>query len=454
MGENNLESLQSQIVDILGAVDKDRVDVSVGQTAIRNDQAVVLAWNKNQTLKKGFKLQDKVDDEDEGVLLYLAIRYKRNPKASNEEQRSNSISTTMSSPDTAISNENRDHDGSPRLKELTHDENNNSGANSGDNNSTPNSVHNDSHISSGITLPKAAIIPKISLSEDNSGSEESFYHDYYPASYDGSTSHIPSNQDFIKKKRKKSVHWRENLEDGPSSKPLQTPSSSSSLESEELSATKIQQQRPQSSRRTSASDEAHRRQSRDSFQRQQEAQLQQQQRISLLRRQLSVDHPSQSVTPRRSRSLDDISSNEEGKSVSSYRRRESRVRRPCSRRTRSCSPEPDWSQPLGVLTTKMDPSSLRLDSNVVLPQTPNKIRRLRSKHARFAKNVWYVGSTEKSFNSRCSKKFYIDDLDENSAHYYYFRSYPKVAPSSSSISPSTLTNYSSSFKNSSSTKFE
>ena len=60
-------------------------------------------------------------------------------------------------------------------------------------------------------------------------------------------------------------------------------------------------------------------------------------------------------------------------------------------------------------------------------QVPNRIRRLRSKHVQPSKNLWFTGSHNKSFNSRCSKRFETKDLEEDAVHYYYYRSLPKIS---------------------------
>ena len=64
-------------------------------------------------------------------------------------------------------------------------------------------------------------------------------------------------------------------------------------------------------------------------------------------------------------------------------------------------------------------------------QVPNRIRRLRSRAAggsagSTSKKVWYTGSTDRSFNSKCSKRFETKDLEEDAVHYYYYRSLPAI----------------------------
>lgn len=59
-------------------------------------------------------------------------------------------------------------------------------------------------------------------------------------------------------------------------------------------------------------------------------------------------------------------------------------------------------------------------------QVPNRIRRLRTRHIQRPKNLWFTGSVDKSFNSRCSKRFETKDLEEDAVHYYYYRSLPKI----------------------------
>ena len=60
-------------------------------------------------------------------------------------------------------------------------------------------------------------------------------------------------------------------------------------------------------------------------------------------------------------------------------------------------------------------------------QVPNRIRRLRSRAVGAnSKKVWYTGSTDRSFNSKCSKRFETKDLEEDAVHYYYYRSLPAI----------------------------
>lgn len=60
-------------------------------------------------------------------------------------------------------------------------------------------------------------------------------------------------------------------------------------------------------------------------------------------------------------------------------------------------------------------------------QVPNRIRRLRSRAVGAnSKKVWYTGSTDRSFNSKCSKRFETKDLEQDAVHYYYYRSLPAI----------------------------
>ena len=77
-------------------------------------------------------------------------------------------------------------------------------------------------------------------------------------------------------------------------------------------------------------------------------------------------------------------------------------------------------------------------------QVPNRIRRLRYKpitnpqsskssngvstvQNQKPKNLWFTGSYNKSFNSKCSKRFETKDLEEDAVHYYYYRSLPRIS---------------------------
>jgi hypothetical protein len=54
----------------------------------------------------------------------------------------------------------------------------------------------------------------------------------------------------------------------------------------------------------------------------------------------------------------------------------------------------------------------------------------------FDKNTWFVGSVTRSFNSRCSSRFDLSDLESNARQYYYYRSLPKIANNPESIAQS------------------
>ena len=43
-----------------------------------------------------------------------------------------------------------------------------------------------------------------------------------------------------------------------------------------------------------------------------------------------------------------------------------------------------------------------------------------------SKKVWYTGSTDRSFNSKCSRQFETKDLEQDAVHYYYYRSLPSI----------------------------
>ena len=72
-----------------------------------------------------------------------------------------------------------------------------------------------------------------------------------------------------------------------------------------------------------------------------------------------------------------------------------------------------------------DPKGLKPLSRAF--QVPNRIRRLRSRHIKAPKNLWFTGSVDKSFNSKASKRFDTKDLEEDAVHYYYYRSLPKIS---------------------------
>ena len=116
--------------------------------------------------------------------------------------------------------------------------------------------------------------------------------------------------------------------------------------------------------------------------------------------------------------------------------RNEKLQRPKSilKRTRSNSTE--YEGPVMVLTSKLPKDTTDSPSKSAssgkgrnIPQVRNMIRRIRSRHVPSPSNLWFSGvSDHKSFNSRCSDRFDINDLDEDSRHYFYFRSLPKVSP--------------------------
>ena len=104
----------------------------------------------------------------------------------------------------------------------------------------------------------------------------------------------------------------------------------------------------------------------------------------------------------------------------------------------------DHDGPVGVLTShlpeintgpsaKSAPSEEILNSKPYkLPDVRNVVRRMRTRHAHIPADTWFFGNSDSSFNSRCSDRYFKDELTDNSRHYYFFQTFPRISNAGSS----------------------
>ena len=52
--------------------------MSVGQTSIKKDKAVILSWSQGQPVNRS--LVDEEETDPDGMVLYVAIKYKRSAR--------------------------------------------------------------------------------------------------------------------------------------------------------------------------------------------------------------------------------------------------------------------------------------------------------------------------------------------------------------------------------------
>ena len=67
------------------------------------------------------------------------------------------------------------------------------------------------------------------------------------------------------------------------------------------------------------------------------------------------------------------------------------------------------------------------DKPYKLPDVRNVVRRMRTRLVRSEdEDTFFFGRSESSFNSRCSDRYFREDLGENSRHYYFFQTFPRL----------------------------
>ena len=89
-GHNNIEALKQQVEIALHDVDENMIDsLMVGQTAIQKNKAVILSWSMDQN-KNSEELNSVKSDEDDGIVLYVAIKMKKNLPSNDEDENNNS----------------------------------------------------------------------------------------------------------------------------------------------------------------------------------------------------------------------------------------------------------------------------------------------------------------------------------------------------------------------------
>lgn len=406
-----LSILQGEIWKILGNVNLEEVELKVGKTSLRQDQAVVLAWNQIQTLHPVWNqsLEQKNDEEGDGTLLYLAIKIKKR-SLSNDENNNESVSK-----DDQFHNErtikskkskpNQPKNGKfitaikktiqPKLSsKFKHQEIP----------SEPKQIDPETIISDWkalVTLQRGVSSKELSglfkedkfrhRSKDEPSVFDEIAHVWEQESCQSSQTVIDdlSASSVIagSRKNKKSVRWKEQLEEPL---PTRTPSSSQPGNA---------QNRPDSVRQSR----------RDKFESSSSpptksgSKLAQPRKQPTQRRNGSLEFPK----PRKRRhevlhKLDDDHNSPRSRSV-------------------------EIEDPVGVLTSRVcDLESLATKNKV--PEMHNMIRRRRCNHAKSPENIWFGGPSFKSFNSRCLVGRYDrHTLDDDAKQYFYFRSLPRIS---------------------------
>ena len=77
---SELENVKCQVEKALENVDQEKIgDVVMGHTKIQRNKAVILAWNQQRLLPDAWyeEEKDKHNEEEEGFLFYVAVRYKK-----------------------------------------------------------------------------------------------------------------------------------------------------------------------------------------------------------------------------------------------------------------------------------------------------------------------------------------------------------------------------------------
>ncbi len=558
---DTLHLLESEVTAALAQVRKSDVDVSVGRASISHDRAaVVLSWNKATS-----KLQSNVDDGewlngengDNGLLLYLAIRFKDDRKKLNNDATDSGGCERLGAESEAETDVVNDVGTAGEIPSSNNDENNNANESQtktlqgATTDITPDDEISDKAsdqegldgavvdaVVATATGVESSAAPPSAPSPDDSGVGNEEALDNHVASENGAVddSSVSSRDSFEKsKKPKKSVRWRERLEETSEDESVlkskgkrdtssnkrdskDVPSNRVLTESNRASASKekpkdyaIGKKEPsaivadpgsdakpkvkqtaadgdsgndnappdspdsviisdiggssrvsssavavnnESDKENRGSDDFERTRARlrsgRASQRQRPPVLQQREQARPNR--VEKGTPSRRVpqsagrpTTSRSRSSDPVSARADYK----HRRRPISTERPSAgtpssrppERSRSNSPSSplppppprsaNYREPIAVLSSKPPDELAGKLRERTLPDLRNVIRRLRVTHvpARRA-NLWFGPGKEcdRSFNSRISDRFDLSELDEDSKHYFYFRSLPKVSP--------------------------
>ena len=77
--DENLEALKDQVETAIRNVNKDRIDeLTVGQTKIQRNKAVIMSWGKQRVLPDSLIGNEELIEDEDGVVLYVDIKYKKN----------------------------------------------------------------------------------------------------------------------------------------------------------------------------------------------------------------------------------------------------------------------------------------------------------------------------------------------------------------------------------------
>ena len=460
--EHTLETLQNQIMVALSSVEKDRVDVTVGKTSIQRDRAVILAWTRNQNLTSPPEcLSLDPDGDEDGLLLYLAIRYKKGGSGGVGSRGADGTLTDSSA--TANSDKvGRRSESEQTAEEVAkptgheNDENNNSG---GRLSSPPPSQGGEEDRSSPLPPPPSdlngdeAQVNSNGVANDQHGEgvgsdtpdlekpsdpvKAWTTEDLNPTVSNGDLGALPpdqkadsqggkdnSPQQQPQQQQQQFLNVRDELSNSELDISLTSDDDQAAIGSGAAAAARLKRDETPSAQKKKKSVRWKERleESSPAAHRRQESSAQSRSRKS--RR----DHHMEAINRGARAKLLRTSSLDEGLA------RNEKHNRPKSilKRTRSNSTEYDG--PVIVLTSRL-PKDTEADNSVTtttgrnIPQVRNMIRRIRSRHVPSPSNLWFSGGSDhKSFNSRCSDRFDINDLDEDSRHYFYFRSLPKVSP--------------------------
>ena len=100
----NIEALKEQVELAIKSVDENLIDsMLVGQTKIQQNKAVILSWSLEQGYSPSspsdsaprpssgseHQLQDDPDHQEDGIVLYVAIKMKKKPAKDNEDPNNN-----------------------------------------------------------------------------------------------------------------------------------------------------------------------------------------------------------------------------------------------------------------------------------------------------------------------------------------------------------------------------
>ena len=100
----NIEALKEQVEIAIKSVDENLIDsMLVGQTKIQQNKAVILSWSLEQGYSPSspsdsaprpssgseHQLQDDPDHQEDGIVLYVAIKMKKKPAKDNEDPNNN-----------------------------------------------------------------------------------------------------------------------------------------------------------------------------------------------------------------------------------------------------------------------------------------------------------------------------------------------------------------------------